>query len=230
MTGTPDETNDDSMRVTVRRDGPYIVTGGVPLTGEEICEDELGYALEWRETARFPTRRQYALCRCGQSRNKPFCDGAHAAAGFDGTETAGDEPYLRRPRMTGGPALELADYENLCAHARFCMRAGGIWGLTEQSADPEARDTAVEEGCNCPAGRLVLRSRATGREIEPELERSIAVVECPAKGEHGPLWVRGSIPVVSADGRSYRVRNRVTLCRCGRSRNKPFCDGSHVKQ
>jgi CDGSH-type Zn-finger protein len=43
----------------------------------------------------------------------------------------------------------------------------------------------------------------------------------------GPLWVRGGVRVVAADGTSYEVRNRTTLCRCGHSRNKPFCDGSH---
>jgi CDGSH-type Zn-finger protein len=43
----------------------------------------------------------------------------------------------------------------------------------------------------------------------------------------GPLLVRGGIPVESEDGRPYEVRNRVTLCRCGHSRNKPFCDGTH---
>jgi CDGSH-type Zn-finger protein len=43
------------------------------------------------------------------------------------------------------------------------------------------------------------------------------------------LWVRGGIPVISADGFAYEVRNRVTLCRCGASANKPFCDGSHYK-
>jgi hypothetical protein len=47
--------------------------------------------------------------------------------------------------------------------------------------------------------------------------------------KHGLLWVRGGIPVVSADGKPYTVRNRLTLCRCGKSRNKPFCDGSHVQ-
>ena len=44
----------------------------------------------------------------------------------------------------------------------------------------------------------------------------------------GPIWVRGGIPVASADGKTYEVRNRLTLCRCGRSANKPFCDGSHA--
>jgi CDGSH-type Zn-finger protein len=53
-------------------------------------------------------------------------------------------------------------------------------------------------------------------------------MEDPVQGVAGPLCVRGGIPVVGADGEPYEVRNRVTLCRCGASRNKPFCDGSHA--
>jgi CDGSH-type Zn-finger protein len=43
----------------------------------------------------------------------------------------------------------------------------------------------------------------------------------------GPLWVRGGVPVIGADGQPYETRNRVLLCRCGHSRNRPFCDGTH---
>jgi CDGSH-type Zn-finger protein len=218
------------MKITVTKNGPYIVTGNVPLVQEEICNDAEGYCRTWRKTKEFPTVEQYALCRCGHSKNKPFCDGTHAKIGFDGTERAGNEPYLRHPRIIQGPELELLDYENLCSHARFCMRAGGIWNLTEHSDDPDAKATAIEEGCNCPSGRLVIRDAETKKAIEPALEKSIVVIEYPPRGEHGPLWVRGGIPVVSADGKPDKVRNRMTICRCGRSQNKPFCDGSHVQQ
>src|SRR5512136_313584 len=137
---------------------------------------------------------------------------------------------LTKPhKVIQGPALTLSDNEHLCVHARFCMRAGGIWSLVAQSDDQEAKDTAIEEACNCPSGRLVIRDDETGKAIEPVLEKSIVIIEYPARGEHGPLWVRGGIPVVSADGKPYMVRNRLTLCRCGKSRNKPFCDGSHVQ-
>jgi CDGSH-type Zn-finger protein len=217
------------MKITVSKNGPYIVTGSVPLIQEEICNDEEGNCRTWREVKRFPVQAQYALCRCGHSKNKPFCDGTHAKIHFNGTETAGDEPYLDRPKIIRGPELELADYECLCAHARFCMRAGGIWNLTRQSGIPEAKETAVEEAGNCPSGRLVVRDRKSGEPIEPELEKSVVVIEYPVRGEHGPLWVRGGIPVVSADGKGYTVRNRLTLCRCGKSGNTPFCDGSHVE-
>ena len=223
----PEQKN--GMKITVTKNGPYIVTGGVPLIRMEICNDDEGYCRTWREVERFPVQETYALCRCGHSQHKPFCDGTHAKIGFFGTEIAGSEPWLRHPRIIKGPVLELLDYENLCVHARFCMRAGGIWNLTEQSDVPEARETAIEEACNCPSGRLVLKDQRTGKTIEPEMEPSIVVIEYPPRGEHGPLWVRGGIPVVSADGKPYHIRNRLTLCRCGKSENKPFCDGSHIQ-
>jgi CDGSH-type Zn-finger protein len=218
------------MKITVSKNGPYLVEGGIPLIKEEICNDDEGFCRKWKEVTRYPVQEQYALCRCGQSKNKPFCDGTHAKIGFNGNETAGNEPFLRHPRRIRGTELELHDYENLCVHARFCMRAGGIWGLTEHSDNPVAKETAIEEACNCPSGRLVIRDAGTGKAIEPELEKSIVVIEYPPRGEHGPLWVRGGIPVVSADGKPYTVRNRLTLCRCGKSHNKPFCDGSHIQQ
>jgi CDGSH-type Zn-finger protein len=52
----------------------------------------------------------------------------------------------------------------------------------------------------------------------------------PFLGVNGPIWVRGEIPIQSADGKIYEVRNRVTLCRCGKSLNKPFCDSSHYPE
>lgn len=222
------ESDDDSMKITVSRNGPYIVTGGIPLTSEEICNDDEGYCRTWRLTKQYPLQEEYALCRCGHSKNKPFCDGTHATIHFDGTEAGDREPYRDGAHVIRGPVLSLTDNEHLCVHARFCMRAGGIWNLVRQSEDPTARDSAIEEAGNCPSGRLVVHDTTTGEAIEPELERSIVVVEYPPRGEHGPLWVRGGIPILSADGEPYEVRNRVTLCRCGGSENKPFCDGTHV--
>ena len=216
-------------KIVVSKDGPYLVSGGVPISIQIITPNEDGLSWEWKEAKKFRTGRSYSLCRCGHSKNKPFCDGTHAKIHFDGTETAGNEAYLRHPDSIEGEELRLEDVGNLCVHARFCMRAGGIWNLTRNSGIPEARDTAIEEACNCPSGRLVVRDRKSGRAIEPELEKSIVLIEYPARHEHGPLWVRGGIPVVSADGESYEVRNRVTLCRCGKSGNKPFCDGSHIR-
>ena len=68
-----------------------------------------------------------------------------------------------------------------------------------------------------------------GKDIEPNFKPSIVLVEDPSAHCSGPIWVRGRVPIESADGKEYEIRNRVTLCRCGKSVNKPFCDGTHVK-
>ena len=63
------ELPNNSMKITVRKNGPYVVTGGIPLIEEEICNDDEGYARTWREVKRYPVQEQYALCRCGNSKN-----------------------------------------------------------------------------------------------------------------------------------------------------------------
>jgi CDGSH-type Zn-finger protein len=226
---SPDPRN-ESMKITVRKNGPYHVSGGIPLKTMEVGYDDEGNCRTWNETKTYPSQhQQYALCRCGHSKEKPFCDGAHAPAHFVGTEAGDRKPFQKGAGITPGPFLTLADNEHLCAHAGFCQRAGGIENLVT-SSDPEARETAIEEGGNCPSGRRVISDTATGEAIEPDLEKSIAVIEDPVHGKPGPLWVQGGIPVIAVDGRAYEVRNRVTLCRCGKSKNKPFCDGSHLEE
>ena len=128
------------------------------------------------------------------------------------------------------PALKLKDAEILCASARFCHRGGDIWQVIPKSDEPWAKKNAIENACDCPSGRLVVIDKVSGKTIEPSLEKSIGLIEDPAIGVDGPIWVRGGIPVYSADGKLYEVRNRVTLCRCGKSTNKPFCDSSHYPE
>lgn len=215
-----------TFKVEVTRDGPYVVSGGLPLTQQTIVCDPAGDPKEWRTGREYPRQEQYALCRCGRSEGKPFCDGTHVYVNFDGAETASREPYLEQADLVDGPALQLTDKKVLCAGAGFCSRDGGTWDLTKRSDDPEARKAAIEEAGACPSGRLVVWNK-DGEAIEPDLEPSIGLIEGPKTGMRGPIWVRGGIPIEGANGAAYEMRNRVTLCRCGRSSNKPFCDGSH---
>jgi uncharacterized Fe-S cluster protein YjdI len=127
-----------------------------------------------------------------------------------------------------GPELLLTDNYSLCDHAGFCNRAGGIEYQVNQSDNPEAKKTAIQIASNCNSGRLVVWNKETGTPIEPKFEPSIAVTEEPEKGVSGPLWVRGGIRIESSDGTLYEIRNRATLCRCGKSSNKPLCDGTHI--
>ncbi|MDA4134187.1 MAG: CDGSH iron-sulfur domain-containing protein [Thaumarchaeota archaeon] len=215
-------------KIVVSKDGPYLVSGGVPLSMQIITPNEDGLSWEWKEAKTFRTGRSYSLCRCGHSKNKPFCDDTHMKIGFDGTERATRQPFARQSEVFDGPALTLNDAEDLCAFARFCDPGGKIWSLVAESDDPEARKLAIREAAHCPAGRLVVHDKRTKEEIEPKLPLSIGVIEDPALGCSGPLWVRGGITVESENGIPYERRNRVALCRCGASSNMPFCNGSHA--
>jgi len=215
-------------KIVVSKKGPYVVTGKVPIQIQTITPNKEGFSWDWTPGKSFPTEDEVYLCRCGQSKNKPFCDGSHQKARWDPKEGASRAPYDEQAEKTEGPGLTLQDAEEMCAFARFCDPAGKIWALIERTDDPDARALTIREAQQCPSGRLVVSDRKTGEKIEPELPPSIGIVEDPALKCSGPLWVRGGIPVVSEDGTPYEVRNRVTLCRCGVSDNKPFCNGAHA--
>ena len=182
----------------------------------------------WQEGETFAVRKNYALCRCGHSKNKPFCDGTHTKIGFDGTETASREPYFEQANVIDGPMMSLSDAEILCAPGRFCDTHGGDWepGGAHRRADHTSDRPAT--GRKLPRWPPVAWDKATGKPVEHHLPVSIGLVEDPEQQCSGPIWLRGGISVVSADGFEYEVRNRVTLCRCGQSRNKPLCDGTHA--
>jgi CDGSH-type Zn-finger protein len=218
----------NGYKVVITEDGPYLVSGSVPLAVQVITPNTAGFSWNWVQGRSFRVEASYSLCRCGASKTKPFCDGSHANVGFDGTEAATRTPFAGRAETYDGPTLALSDAEDLCAFARFCDAGGKIWALIWQTDDPAARELVIREANSCPAGRLVVDDKRTHTEIERPLPPSIGVVEDPALECSGPLWVRGGITVESADGTVYERRNRVTLCRCGASSNKSFCDGSHA--
>jgi CDGSH-type Zn-finger protein len=217
------------MKIAVTEGGPYQVRGDVPLVRLAIETNADGESVGYREIGRVEGGERYLLCRCGRSASKPFCDWSHAEADFVGEETAGHEPYTQQAVSIDGPGVVLKDARKLCAEARFCDRAGGLWNLVGECSDEETRALAEEEARLCPSGRYVLCDQESDLPLEPELEPSIAIIEDPHLGVSGPLFVRGGIPIVDSQGTQYEVRNRVTLCRCGHSNNKPFCDGSHVR-
>jgi len=215
------------MRIKVTDGGPYLVSGGVPLVRVRIVTDEAGESAAWEEYERLEVGERYALCRCGTSSRKPFCDGSHMDCVWDSAETAGHDSFAEAAIDIDGPGVLLHDARRLCAEARFCARGAKLWNLVKSCDSPEDRALAEEEASLCPSGRYVIC--ADGVELEPEFEPSIALIDDPAMGVAGPLWVRGGIEIVDAEGEPYEIRNRVTLCRCGKSANKPFCDGSHIE-
>lgn len=127
-------------KIVVSKDGPYLVSGNLPLGKEIAVVGEEGEPERWVKGKQYPVRERYALCRCGQSGNQPFCDGAHTGAGFDGTEKASRESFDEQAEMIRGPAIDLKDAESLCSSARFCLPKGGTWKLTLGPVTPKEKD------------------------------------------------------------------------------------------
>jgi hypothetical protein len=149
--------------------------------------------------------------------------------GFQGTETAPLAIPPEAAEITNGPELSLADVPCLCAIARYCHRQGDAWTLTEESGDPDKKRIAIESAANCPSGRITAVDKQSGKPLEPDRDPSIGLIRDTYHQGLGPIWVKGGVPIESASGSEYEARNRVTLCRCGASNNKPLCDGSHLK-
>lgn len=216
-------------KITVTSNGPYEVSGRVNLNEAVIVVDRDKASESWEIGPGYKIAEEpYYLCRCGHSDNKPFCDGHHKKVGFTGQERAGRRPYVQHAARQTGPGADLLDDSSLCVGARFCDRGDTAWGLIKESDDPDKLRQAIEEACNCPAGRLTVVSDE-GRHWEPELPQEISLIQDPVKACRGPLWVKGGLTIRGQGGEEYETRNRVTLCRCGRSENQPYCDGSHYE-
>jgi CDGSH-type Zn-finger protein len=217
----------EQVYIKITKDGPYIVYGIPKIAEEIITTDKDGISIKYTEGKSFEVKgMQTCLCRCGKSSNAPYCDGTHEAVSFDGEETASFDPIIKNAEAIKGPNYTLYDNENYCAFARFCDAGGRVWNLVSEGK-PETDLLAIQEACNCPAGRLLMADK-DGKIIEPYFPKSIGVIEDGGLKISGPLWIKGGIRVESIDGKSYEVRNRQTLCRCGRSSNKPFCNGAHA--
>jgi CDGSH-type Zn-finger protein len=214
-------------KIVVRKDGPYVVSN-LPLSEGVIKTDNSGHPVSIEKTKDYKTDPEYCLCRCGKSLGKPFCDGAHTKVSFNGTETANEEIFQRSKDIVEGPSYILEDTIPLCSSAGFCHgKEGNTWDLIS-SKDKKSNEMGIKQSCNCTSGRLVVLDKKTKKPIEEKFKPSIMILKEPWKKVGSSIWAIGEVPIICYDGKKYKPRNRVALCRCGESTNKPFCDGSHI--
>ena len=186
-----------TMQIRVTENGPYLVSGSVPIARQTIVADGDGNSIGWREGQSYETKESCALCRCGQSANKPFCDGSHVRVGFQGTESASREPYVRQADIQEGPSLLLTDAVPLCAFARFCDVAGQVWNLVEQARSGSRHQ---DRG----------RSRALSVRAPGGMGPRDEGTRAPFPADRSALWrIRRRVwPVRSGCGRDPRRRGR----------------------
>ncbi len=235
MSEAPEPKN-STFKIVIMPNGSYHVFGNVPLVHKTQVVSEYGEPLTWKKDLDYPVKNIdgqdfYGLCRCGQSGHKPFCDGTHPKIGFDGTENADTQPTAARSmRLPRGTHIIVKKDPSLCMQSGFCgFRDAGIYQLVAASNDTKIRSLVMAMVERCPSGALTYRIEPDAPDIEPDLPAQIAVTtEITSAGSiPGPLWVTGNIPIERSDGKPFEIRNRITLCSCGHSCQKPLCDGTH---
>lgn len=155
-------------------------------------------------------------------RRSLFCDGTHKQVGFDGSKRA-EGSYDDRAQAYVGTGVIVRDDRSICTHAGFCGTAAtNVWKMVPDTARTDIRSQVIAMVERCPSGALTYTVGSHEGSVEPPLATVVSVVP------DGPLFVSGGVPVTRSDGAILEPRNRVTLCRCGQSKNKPLCDGSHV--
>jgi CDGSH-type Zn-finger protein len=204
------DADERNARTTIRPevDGPYIVRNLRKLTNSK------GESL--------PVRPIVALCRCGGSNIKPYCDGTHARIGFCSAKSPERTPD--RPDHYAGKEIVVLDNRGTCCHYGNCTdRLSAVFHhdgepfVTADGAPPDAIEKIVRE---CPSGALgFIRDGVPyrGEEREPEIFVS----------HNASYYVRGGIELEGEPMNRGALREHYALCRCGQSKNKPFCDGSH---
>ena len=194
--------------IEIRPDGPLAITGL-----ERLVDDQGKDIVHFQEVVK--------LCRCGGSMNKPFCDGTHKRNGFSGARVAdGSEDKVH---TYAGPGITIHDNRSVCAHAGHCT--DGLPDVFKYGSEPwidpagAIPQRIVETIRRCPSGALSYGLDGAAPKAE-EWKPSVTVTK---DGPYAVLAV--DLPGVPfAKG---VPRERYTLCRCGASKNKPFCDGSH---
>ncbi len=168
------------------------------------------------------TKKTLALCRCGASKTKPFCDGTHTSIGFSSKKNEKRVPDKKDTYK--GKSITIHDNRGICSHAGFCTaNLPGVFRMgTEPWIDPDGSD--IEEIKRvirmCPSGALSYS------------EKNIEVNDFGAEAEihisfNGPYYVRGGVELKNETLGEDASQEHFTLCRCGKSGNKPRCDGAH---
>jgi len=205
--------SEKNTSIKLMPNGPYIVNNINKLSN-------IKGAIEAGETV--------ALCRCGASANKPFCDGSHEKIGFNSDKN--DDRREDKKEVYVGSDITIYDNRGICAHAGVCTdNLATVFRMKQEpwiDPDAETLEEIITIINKCPSGALSysLNSNRDNNEESSESSAS-AVMVAP----NGPYVVTGRVELADITWGSGAEKQQFTLCRCGASKNKPYCDGSHAQ-
>lgn len=170
------------------------------------------------------TREVMHLCRCGLSKKKPCCDGSHNATGIEGDKLP--ERLKDKVHSFKGKEITIHDNRCVCSHDSSCIdlsptvftKGRRPW-INPNGATKEEIIATIEK---CPSGAL---SYTLDGVHHDSLNREPAI----KVALDGPLEVTGGVILEDDMNSKPQSAEHYTLCRCGASKNKPFCDGSHFQ-
>lgn len=212
MTATPPDNPEEKVpSIEVSEDGPYIAHN------IERLRNSKGVHIETTSTV--------ILCRCGRSGNKPFCDGTHASINFSGEKQDGRVPDQLDDYT--GKEITIHDNRGVCSHIGHCTdNLPDVFRMEETpwvNPDGATPDEIARVIQICPSGALSFsRDGVLHKDYGHEPEIFVA--------HNRPYHVMGGIKLDDPDGNTPETEDHYTLCRCGKSKNKPFCDGSHYSE
>jgi CDGSH-type Zn-finger protein/truncated hemoglobin YjbI len=204
--------------IVAATNGPYLVTN-VPGLRTPLGE-------------RLSVPPQVALCRCGASSMKPFCDGTHASNGFTDAKDPDRVPDHRDTYP--GQQVTIFDNRGICQHSGLCTdRLTTVFRTgSEPFVAPSGgrMDEIVRAVRDCPSGALSLAF--DGDEARDLVDWNDIRGRAIQITQDGPYRVTGGISLMDAAGADVpramgSSREHYALCRCGHSQNKPFCSGMH---
>ncbi len=169
-----------------------------------------------------PTEEVTALCRCGHSSNKPYCDGTHLQIGFVGEKE--DDRVPDAVDEYEGVGITIVDNRGVCSHAGICTdNLPKVFKLgVEPWIDPAG--ATVKEimslGERGPSGALSYKIDGVCHQDHGG-EPAVKVTK------NGPYYITGGVELTDDQGSEPEADDHYALCRCGKSKNKPFCNGAH---
>lgn len=166
-----------------------------------------------------------ALCRCGGSKDKPFCDGTHRSIGFSSENKTAPQTTDRRKDYTG-QRITVHDNRRICSHSAECLKnLESVFQLGQRPwINPEGAsiESIIQAVRMCPSGALSYSLDGVEHRDQEDRKPSVTVTK------NGPYHVEGGIELLGASNWAEGAsKEHYALCRCGASSNKPFCDGNH---